>query len=221
MIVHGTPFVCSWSGGKESCLSLYHAVQEGGRPSCLLTMLRKNGRRTHSHGLEKSVLAAQAECLGVPLVTPTASWSDYESVFVQTLVDFKVSGMEACVFGDIAVDVHREWAKWVCEQARMAAALPLWNRPRTEILAELTTLGFKAMIVAIRNGALKRDCLGEILGRELIAELLSHEIDPTGEQGEYHTVVTDGPLFHRPLRLSKNRVVLRSGYAFLDVRVSQ
>ena len=215
----GTPFVCSWSGGKESCLSLYYAVQQGGLPSFLLTMLHESGTRSHSHGLEKAVLIAQAECLAVPLVTQTASWSDYESVFVQALVDFKRSGVETCLFGDIAIDEHREWTKRVCEQARIKAELPLWNRPRTELLSELIMLGFKAMIVAIRDGRLKRDCLGEILGTELIEELSLSGIDPAGEQGEYHTVVIDGPLFYRPLRLRKKRVVLRSDYAFLDVRL--
>lgn len=218
-IEHGTRFVCSWSGGKESCLSLYRAVQAGGLPSFLLTMLHESGTRSHSHGLEKNVLAAQAECLAVPLATRTASWSNYESVFVQALEGFKGSGVETCVFGDIAIDEHREWAKRVCEQARMKAEIPLWNRPRTELLSEFIVLGFKAMIVAIREGRLKRDCLGEILGAELIEELSCRGIDPAGEQGEYHTVVMDGPLFYRPLRLRKKRVVLRSDVAFLDVRL--
>ena len=220
-IERGTPFVCSWSGGKESCLSLYHAVKQGGLPSFLLTILNERGTRSHSHGLERTVLVEQAECLGVPLVTSTASWSDYESVFIRTLENLKQAGVEACVFGDIAIDEHREWTKRVCEQAQIAVALPVWDKPATEILAELIVLGFKAMIVAIRDGMLKRDYLGEVLGTELIEEISLCGIDPAGERGEYHTVVTDGPLFHRPLRLRKGRVVLRSGYAFLNVHLTQ
>jgi diphthine-ammonia ligase len=147
----GIPFVCSWSGGKDSCLALYRAVAAGAEPKVLLSMLREDGTRSRSHGLQREVLQAQADSLGVPLVTKTASWPDYESVFIAALQELKAVGVAAGVFGDIDIDEHQLWEEQVCAAAGIEAYLPLWKTSRLALLGEFLMLGFEATIVTI-NG---------------------------------------------------------------------
>lgn len=216
----GTLFVCSWSGGKDSCLALYRAIEAGAKPLYLLSMLREDGKRSRSHGLPLDVLEAQAAALGIPLVIRTASWSKYESVFIATLQELKESGVEAGVFGDIDLEEHRLWEEKVCQAAALEAYLPLWKTPRVQLLEEFLALGFRAIVVAASDERMGRKCLGKVLDTELIHEFSRIGIDPSGEEGEYHTVVTDGPIFAESLTLSVGEQTLHSGYWFLDVHIA-
>jgi len=201
MLDKGAPFVCSWSGGKDSCLALYRALKAGARPAFLLTILQEDGTRSRSHGLEPGVLQAQALSLEIPLVTRNASWSDYEAVFSATLQELKAAGVKAGVFGDIDLEDHRLWEEKVCGAAGIEACLPLWKTPRQALLDEFLTCGFEALIVVVNGEKLAGAYLGRTLNRELLREFERLGIDPSGEEGEYHTVVTSGPIFSAPLRL--------------------
>jgi diphthine-ammonia ligase len=215
----GVPFVCSWSGGKDSCLALYRAVTAGAEPRVLLSMLREDGARSRSHGLRREVLQAQADSLGVPLVTETASWSDYESVFIAALQALKAAGVAAGVFGDIDVEEHRLWEEKVCAAAGIEAYLPLWKASRLALLGEFLMLGFEATIVAVNSEKLDQTYLGRVIDLDLVREFAGLGIDPSGEEGEYHTVVTNGPIFSEPVRLETGEQTLHDGYWFLDMMI--
>jgi uncharacterized protein (TIGR00290 family) len=217
----GVSFVCSWSGGKDSCLAFYRAVTAGAEPGSLLSMLREDGVRSRSHGLPYQVLQAQADSLGVPLVTKTASWSDYESTFIAALRELRTAGVEAGVFGDIDIDEHRLWEEKVCTAAGIEAYLPLWKASRLALLGEFLMLGFEATIVAVNGEKLDQTYLGRIVDPDLVHEFAGLGIDPSGEEGEYHTVVTNGPVFSESVRLETGEQVLYDGYWFLDVSVKR
>jgi len=219
VLVKDVPFVCSWSGGKDSCLALYRAMQVGARPAFLLSMLREDGLRSRSHGLPREILQAQADSLGIPLVTKTASWDDYESTFIVALEELKDAGVQVGVFGDIDIDEHRLWEEKVCDAAGIDAYLPLWKAPRLVLLGEFLLLGFEATIVTVNSEKLGKAYLGKLIGLELVKEFVSLGIDPSGEKGEYHTVVTNGPIFSEPVRLKPGEQSLHDGYWFLDVMV--
>jgi diphthine-ammonia ligase len=209
--------VCSWSGGKDSCLALWRAVQAGSRLCALTTMFTEDGQRSRSHGLSREVLAAQAEALGVPLLSRSATWDDYEQAFVDLLRDARRLGATAVVFGDIDIPRHRQWEENVCWQAGLAARLPLWQTDRLTLLDEFWDAGFECRLVAIRDGLVDRKYLGRVLDRALAVELSSMGIDACGENGEFHTLVTAGPLFRQPLRFALGEQVLKSGCWFQDV----
>ncbi len=213
------PFFCSWSGGKDSCLALYRACRAGAKPACLLTMLAEDGICSRSHGLTRDVLAAQAARLGIPLTVGAAAWSEYEAVFVKTLHRLKKEGVQAAVFGDIDFQPHREWDERICALTGLSLHLPLWQCPREELLDQFLTLGFKAMIINVKKEKLGREFLGRILDREIIARFQQAGIDPSGEAGEYHTLVVDGPLFSAPLPVDSGPIVNQSGYQMLKVKV--
>jgi uncharacterized protein (TIGR00290 family) len=215
----GQPVVSSWSGGKDSCLALNRAIQAGAKPVALLTMLQEDGRHSRSHGLPLPVLQAQADALQVPLVTRATSWDDYERTFIHALKELESAGARGAVFGDIDIDDHRDWEVMVCREANLEPHLPLWGAPRADLLAEFWSAGFEATLVADDDEKLGPEFLGKILSPALVRDLERAGVDLCGEEGEYHTVVSGGPIFARPLSLRFGDRKLRSGYWFVEVGI--
>lgn len=201
----GEPFFCSWSGGKDSCLALHKAIDTGALPKYLFTMLHEDGTRTRAHSIPLDVLKTQADCMNIPLVTDSASWGKYEGVFINLLHKFKKEGITAGVFGDIDLQQHLEWEEKVCSTAGINACLPLWKQKRLDIINELLSLGYKARIVTINTELMDAKYLGQVLTSELVNKFKQDGIDPCGENGEYHTIVFDGPLFIKPLKLKTGK----------------
>jgi uncharacterized protein (TIGR00290 family) len=210
-------FFCSWSGGKDSSLALYRAIKAGGSPSCLFTMMIETGERSRSHGISKDVLEEQARCLDIPIRFCSASWQSYTERFLESLSFFKDLEIERGVFGDIDIESHRKWVENVCSTHKIIPWLPLWQEPRNTLLDELIGAGFRAEIVAVKEGVLSPSYLGKVLNSEILEEFKALGIDLCGEAGEYHTIVTDGPIFKRPLHIIHGKQVLKDGYWFSDV----
>ncbi|HET9104793.1 MAG TPA: diphthine--ammonia ligase [Solirubrobacteraceae bacterium] len=210
--------VCSWSGGKESALALELATTAAARPRALLTMLTEDGERSRSHGLHRSVLTAQAAALGIPLLTAATTWANYTTTFVRELTALSIDA-KACVFGDIDIDEHRRWCQRAAQAAGMTALHPLWQRPRRDLLDEMLARGWQATIVTVRADVLDPSLLGRVLDQDLIAELEAAGVDSCGENGEYHTLITDGPLFRAPIPIAHRERLLRSGCWYLDLEV--
>jgi uncharacterized protein (TIGR00290 family) len=219
--MNGHAIACSWSGGKDSCLALWRELRAGARLDCLLTMFTEDGQRSRSHGLSRAVLEAQAAAVGVPLVSRSAAWDDYEAAMIDLLREAASRGVTAAVFGDIDIPRHREWEENVCGQAGLSPILPLWQQDRLEILSAWWAAGFEARIVVARDGVVDRRFLGRVLDRETAGELAATGVDACGENGEFHTLVTAGPLFAEPIRVVLGQQVLRSGCWFQDVAIQQ
>jgi diphthine-ammonia ligase len=215
--ITGLPFFCSWSGGKDSCLALYHAIQNGGKPHCLLTILSEDGATSRSHALPKPLIEEQAKSLGLQPVFRSASWQQYEVEFISALHEFKKAGIEVGVFGDIDVESHREWVRRVCGVAGIVPVHPLWERDRRELLEEFIALGFRAQIVLINEQKLDKNFLGKTIQAQTITEMEEIGTDPSGEFGEYHTVVTDGPIFSSKVEIKTVGQESHGGYWFLKV----
>jgi diphthine-ammonia ligase len=210
----------SWSGGKDSCLALYKAMQGGGQAVYLLTMMTEQGQRSRSHGLHSSVIEAQAAALALPLMVVSTSWDAYEEHFVGALGALKDHSITDGIFGDIDLEPHREWVEKVCARQDMTPHLPLWQEERRTLLADFIDAGFAATIVTVNNERLDSGFLGRTLDWHTIDDLEKAGVDACGEEGEYHTVVTDGPIFSHPLNLNHGEVVSQEGYSFLDVSVT-
>ncbi|MBI5556091.1 MAG: diphthine--ammonia ligase [Deltaproteobacteria bacterium] len=211
------PFFCSWSGGKDSCLALCHAIKQGGRPQSLFTMLTEDGRNSRSHGLPKSLLEQQARQLGLPIVFGSATWGGYETKFQAALRECRQQGIEHGVFGDIDVEPHREWCLRMCQAKGLGVFHPLWQRSRRELLREFIDLGFTAIIVVTQADKLGPEWLGRTIDDAAMRELAQTGIDICGELGEYHTLVTGGPLFKSELTFTRKETVHHDGYWFLKL----
>lgn len=125
--------------------------------------------------------------------------------------------VQAGVFADINLQEHCAWVKKVCASAGLRPFLPPWQKSRRELLAEFLAVGFQATLFSVREGVLDKAFLGKTLDMGVIALLQEQGVDPAGGQDEYHTVVTDGPLFSFPLRLATGQPVWREGHWELEV----
>lgn len=215
------PVFCSWSGGKDSALALHEAVRAGAVPRLLVAMMTEGGERSRSHGLSREVLEAQAATLGLPIAFGAASWDGYEAELGRVLAaGVAERGTAVGVFGDIDIERHRQWVETVATRAGAEACLPLWQRDRGALMAELLEAGFRAIVVAVRDGALPPELLGRTIDAALVEEIQRTGADAAGENGEYHSLVLDGPLFRRPLEVEPGERSLRDGVWFLDLRVT-
>jgi uncharacterized protein (TIGR00290 family) len=209
--------ICSWSGGKDSCFALMQMNQQ---PAILLNALNENGQISRSHGLHTSILQAQAKAMNVPIDFISATWANYTENFIQKLQQLTQEyQLTDAVFGDIDIEPHREWEENVCQSASLNCHLPLWQQDRKDLVFSMIDSGIVAMIVSC-NDHLGQDFLGKVINSETIAELEIKEVDVCGENGEFHTVVLDCPLFARPIDviLGEKRSN-RTGYNFLELMI--
>lgn len=210
----------SWSGGKDSCLAFYRSLHNGLDIRFLLNMATEDGLRSRSHGLSEDVLKMQAEAIGLPLIQGKTAWDSYEEEFCKTLLAFKDQGITDGVFGDIDVKGHLEWVERVCGKCGITPHLPLCFENQSKLLKEFIDSGFKALIVAADAAVMGEEWLGREIDMQLLPDLLhNNKITPCGEAGEYHTLVTDGPLFKRSLAVVKSEKIFRDGHWFLDIQL--
>ena len=215
----------SWSGGKDSCLACYRAIANGLKVSYLANTVTEDGKRSCSHGLAANVIRVQSQAMGIPLVQRRSTLATYETDFQNAILPFKEDGVEGGVFGDIDFQVHRDWIEQTCQQIGITPHLPLWEIPQEKIMKDFIALGFEAIIVAAKADLFNE----EWLGRRVDADFLSHlselkeskGVSPCGEAGEYHTLVTDGPLFKQKLEITEADKVLKDGYRFWVISKSK
>ncbi len=212
-------FVMSWSGGKDSALAYYRAVLEGHVPLALFTMFEEDGTKSRSHGLPVDVMEAQAERMGLPLLIGKASWSGYEKEFIEQLKKFKAQGIDMGVYGDIDLEDHLAWVEKVSAEAEMGVHHPLWQESRKELLKELIKEGFKSVITVVDTKRLDERFLGREFTLELIDELEAAGVDACGEEGEFHTIIVDGPIFVEPIPVDFGEKIKVDHYVILKVKL--
>jgi uncharacterized protein (TIGR00290 family) len=213
----GIPVYCSWSGGKDSALALHHALSQGAEPGLLVTMLTEGGERSRSHGLHRELLEAQAAALGVPISFVATTWAGYEEALRRKLIEAADRGLRTGIFGDIDIERHRDWVESVASSAGTRACLPLWQRSRESLMREVLDLGFRAVIVAVRDGVLSPSLLGERIDATMLRTFEAAGVDLAGENGEFHTFVVDGPTFSRAVEVDVGETSLRDGVWFVDL----
>lgn len=213
--------LCSWSGGKDSCFALMKAVQDGHVPKVLVNVLTEEGTISRSHGLSSTILKAQADSIGVPIHFISSTWEEYEGKFVAALQQMKkVYHLEYAVFGDIDLQPHLEWEEMVCAKAGLIPVLPLWKQDRRELVEEMLRSGIETMIVSC-NETMGERFLGRIIDEELIDELDALGIDACGENGEYHTVVLNCPLFKDRINVVTNNRTNNDKYWFTELLLAR
>jgi len=174
-------------------------VQKGHEPIGLIVMYNTTEKRSWFHGADKELLTSISKSLEIPLKCYDTDGMDYDTVMEKALSEWKERGAEGCVFGDIDITGHKTWNEERCRKADLIPILPLWNENRERLVGEVISAGYKCLIKCVHPEKLPRDFLGKIIDEDLLDAMKPYGIDLCGENGEYHTIVVDGPLFHTPV----------------------
>ena len=209
-------YISSWSGGKDSCFACYQAICEGYNVSHLLNFISKEYKRVSFHGTEAKLIQLQAKSIGIPLLQKETTWNGYEQEFKDAVKSLIPDGVTGMVFGDIYLQEHKDWVERVCRELGIEAIEPLWGQDPERVLLEFIDAGFEATIVSAKSDLFDDKWMGQKLDREFLSHLKDNNIDLCGENGEYHTFVTDGPMFQKRIKITKSQPITRDGYWFLD-----
>lgn len=210
---------CSWSGGKDSCLALYRALKKGVKVEYLFTMFNEEGSRTRSHGLKPEIMKKYSELLNMNYIHGRAKWGEYEKVFKEKMIDLEGEGINMGIFGDIDLIEHKEWIHNALKHTNIEVFHPLWQEKRSDVIEEFVDCGFKSIINTVNGEKLSKKYLGRIFDKSLIKEFEELGIDACGENGEFHTVVIDGPIFKEPLKLKQKEIIQIDKYWMLDLEL--
>ena len=212
----------TWSGGKDSALALYELeITEGYEIAALLTTVTEDYDRVSMHGVRTTLLEQQADSLRLPLETvyiPAASSNEaYESRMSETLLRYRSQGVHSVVFGDIFLEDVRKYREENLARVGMGGLFPLWKRDTAELARTFIELGFKAVVTCVDSTALGKKFVGRAYDERFLSEL-PDSVDPCGENGEFHSFVSEGPVFRERIPYRKGRVVLReSRFYFCDL----
>ncbi len=213
-----TKVAVSWSGGKESCLACYRAISRGLEVSHLLNFVNKGSERSMGHGLDPELILAQSQAMGIPLVQRETSWETYERKFKDAVLELKRRGVKGIVFGDVDLQEHKDWVEKVCRELDVEPVEPLWGGDPMELLNEFVNAGFEAIVVRVRGDLLGEEWLGRRVNRVFLRDIAKEPIHPLGEKGEYHTFVTNGPIFKHRIRILGSDKVVKDGYHSMVIK---
>jgi diphthine-ammonia ligase len=207
-------FYLSFSSGKDCILALDTFIKQGYQPAGLITNMDEEINRSWFHGVPVGVLENIATALNLPLVIVKSNSRNYEEHMIAALTDIKEQGVANICFGDIDIEENGAWDKKIATQAGLIPHLPLWQKNREELVHQFLSRGYTAIIKTVsKESGIPTDFLGQPLNQTFINYLLQHNLDVCGENGEYHTLVIDGPLFAQPVNFRTNGIY-ESPYAY-------
>lgn len=209
-------YIVSWSGGKESCLACYEAISEGYKVSHLVNFISDEFKRVSFHGTEAKLVQLQSQSIGIPLLQKETTLTSYENEFKEAVQSLIPNGVKGMIFGDLYVEEHRDWVERVCGDLGIEAVLPLWGKNPEEVFSKFIDVGFEAVIVSAQSKLIEENWIGRVVDRNFMAYLRDRNIDLCGENGEYHTLVVNGPIFKRPIQLIETRTIVRDNHWLLD-----
>ena len=212
-------FVMSYSCGKDSTLALHRMIEQGHEPVALITMVNEESDRSFFHGADIEMIKAYSETLDIPVLITKSSGEHYHLAMEKSLKEAVNLGAEAACFGDIDIEGNRAWSEERCSNAGLPAVFPLWHKDRAENVYELVSFGYKCLIKSINNTLLPKSLLGKIIDKEVIETMKGCGIDICGENGEYHTLVVDGPVFHKPLEFSTGKILDFGDFSVIEIKV--
>jgi uncharacterized protein (TIGR00290 family) len=208
----------SYSFGKDSALALYRMIQAGNEPICLITTVNVKNGRSWSHGISYDLIQKCSCALGLPIITAPCDAKNYELAFEDAIMKSVEIGAECCVFGDIDIEQHYDWNKARCKATNIECIVPLWGINRLEAVLETIELGFISLIKCVEKKYFGNGFLGKELNKEMIKKIQETGADVCGENGEYHTLAINGPIFLEPISIILGDIIDLGAYAAIGMK---
>jgi uncharacterized protein (TIGR00290 family) len=210
----------SWSGGKDSALALWALREEEGvTPAALLSTVTADYERVSMHGVRRSLLRRQAAATGVPLVEieiPAGCPDDVYESRMEAAFAGDLAAVGEVAFGDLFLEDVRAYRESRLARVGRSARFPVWGRDTAALARRFLADGFRAILVCVDPRALDPSFAGRDYDERLLADLPAG-VDPCGENGEFHTFVTAGPVLEREIACRRGEVVEREGFVFCDL----
>jgi len=215
------PILFCWSGGKDSAMALHALLQRNElRITALLTTVTEGYDRISMHGVRRELLERQAQSIGLPLhevfIPPQCVNPIYESRMEEALRMHYDKGVRTVAFGDIFLEDLRAYREKNLARMGMTALFPIWKRDTRALIRAFHSANFRAIAVCVDSKVLNRSFAGRELDQAFFRDLPPHA-DPCGENGEFHTFVFDGPIFHGPIPVRTGEIVQRDSFVFCDL----
>jgi uncharacterized protein (TIGR00290 family) len=211
----------SWSSGKDSAWSLHVLRQQGEYEIVgLLTTFNREANRVAMHGVRRELVKAQAEAARIPLwdvdLPSPCSNADYESIMSEACRAAVRTGIECVAFGDLFLRDIREYRERQLHDSGLTPIFPVWGLPTHELARTMIASGLKAKVTCVDSQYLSPEFVGREFDEQLLSDL-PPQIDPCGENGEFHSFVYAAPIFRRDLRVTVGEIVTRDRFVFADL----
>jgi uncharacterized protein (TIGR00290 family) len=210
----------SWSSGKDSAWSLEVVRRQGEyEVEALLTTVNAEFHRVAMHAVRETLLRAQADRAGLPLVTVPIPYpctnAAYEEAMSAALDQAQADGITYMIFGDLFLEDIRRYREEKLAGTGITPVFPVWGLDTRRLAHEMVESGLRALLTCVDPKKLDPSFAGRLFDSQLLADLPA-EIDPCGENGEFHTFAFEGPMFRAPIEIEKGAVVERNGFVFAD-----
>jgi uncharacterized protein (TIGR00290 family) len=211
----------AWSSGKDSAFAL-HEIRRSGDYEIVgaLTTVTQEFERVSMHGVRESLLRAQLEAARLPSIVVRIPFpcpnEVYEREMAAAIAQAKADGVTHVIFGDLYLEDIRAYRVAKLADAGMTALFPLWQRPTDALAREMIDAGLCANLATVDLAKLPRSFCGRRYDSALLYDL-PVGVDPCGENGEFHSFVTAGPMFDRAIAVTVGETVIREGYAYTDL----
>lgn len=213
-MMHKPKAMMNWSGGKDSALALHAILQQGQYEVVgLLTTIGEGNGRIAMHGVREELLEQQAAAIGLPLhkvyLPEQVSMIDYDAIMHRHLQALVENGVTHAIFGDLFLEDLKAYREKRLAELNLTGVFPLWQQNTAVLARQFVAQGFRAITVCINEKQLDRSFVGREMDAAFFASLPA-EVDPCGENGEYHSFVYAGPIFAQPIPVQTGQIVRRA-----------
>ncbi len=210
----------AWSSGKDSAWALHVLREQGVEIGALLTTINEGADRVAMHGVRRALVEAQARAAGLPLWSVPLPWpctnQDYETRMAEVCRRAVSEGYRAIAFGDLFLQDIRQYRERQLAGSGLEPLFPLWEKPTAALADEMIAGGVRAYLTCVDTKVLPAGFAGREFNRPLLADL-PEGVDPCGENGEFHTFVTAGPMFRFPVLAEPGEVHVADGFVYRDL----
>lgn len=211
----------AWSSGKDSAWTLHNLRQSGEVDVvALLTTVNRTYERVAMHAVRETLLDEQAAAAGlrlvkVPIPSPCPN-EVYERAMSEAMERARAEGVWHVAFGDLFLEDIRAYREKQLAACGMVPVFPLWLKDTQKLAEEMIVGGLVAHLTCVDPRKLGREFAGRRFDATLL-DALPQSVDPCGENGEFHTFASAGPMFHRPIAVERGEIVERDGFVFADL----